>query len=170
MQKIISYINIEILFIIVVVQFLLVFLILLINRISILKLKKKYKKFFDELDKGGIGEQLDKYLEKSDEIKEDYKLIKSKMKNIENISNISIKKVGLIRYSAFKDVGSDMSFSIALLDNNNDGVVLSGLYCRENSTMYAKPIKNNNSSYTLSDEEKNVIEIAKDNYITKIEA
>jgi len=47
-------------------------------------------------------------------------------------------KVGVVRYNAFDDVGSDLSFSIALLDDNDNGVVISGIYSRESSTTYAK--------------------------------
>ena len=66
----------------------------------------------------------------------------------------SIQKVGIIRYNAYKDTGSDLSFTLALLDENNNGVVLNGIYSREMSNIYAKPIENGKSTYTLSDEEQ----------------
>ena len=44
-----------------------------------------------------------------------------------------IQKIGIVRYNAFKDVGSNLSFTLALLDNNNNGVVLNGIYSRDNS-------------------------------------
>ena len=71
-----------------------------------------------------------------------------------------IQKVGLVRYNAFKDVGSDLSFAIALLDGNNNGVVFNGIYGSEYSNIYAKPIKNKESNYQLSQEEEYAIEIA----------
>ena len=63
----------------------------------------------------------------------------------------------MVRYSAFQDTGSDLSFSLALLDEYNTGVVLNGIYSREMANIYAKPIKEGKSSYTLSDEEKEAI-------------
>lgn len=69
-------------------------------------------------------------------------------------------KIGIVRYNAFKDVGSNLSFTLALLDNNNNGVVLNGIYSRDNSNIYAKPIKDGKSEYILSDEEKEAIEKA----------
>ena len=72
----------------------------------------------------------------------------------------SIQKVGIIRYNAYKDTGSDLSFTLALLDENNNGVVLNGIYSREMSNIYAKPIENGKSTYTLSDEEQKAIERA----------
>ena len=66
----------------------------------------------------------------------------------------------MVRYNAFRDTGSDLSFTLALLDENNNGVVLNGIYSREMSNIYAKPIENGKSTYTLSDEEQKAIERA----------
>ena len=76
--------------------------------------------------------------------------------------NTCMQKVGLVRYSAFKDTGSDLSFALAILDKYNDGIVLNGIYSREMSNIYAKPIKEGKSTYTLSEEEKEAIEKAID--------
>ena len=66
-----------------------------------------------------------------------------------------IQKIGIVRYNAFKDVGSNLSFTLALLDNNNNGVVFKWyILKRDNSNIYAKPIKDGKSEYILSDEEK----------------
>ena len=57
-----------------------------------------------------------------------------------------------------KDTGSDLSFALALLDENNNGVLLNGIYSREMSNIYAKPVTKGESSYTLSIEEKQAID------------
>ena len=77
----------------------------------------------------------------------------------ENTSNI--QKVGIVRFNPFKEVGGDQSFSIALLDGDNSGVVITSLYAREEKRGYAKPIKEGNSEYPLSEEEKEAIDKAK---------
>jgi hypothetical protein len=69
--------------------------------------------------------------------------------------------VGLIRYNAFGERGSDLSFSVAMIDDHSDGVVLTSIYNRDNSYIYAKPIKQGDSSYSLSSEEKEAITLAK---------
>ena len=66
----------------------------------------------------------------------------------------------MVRYNAFKDTGSDLSFTLALLDEHNDGVVLNGIYSREMSNIYAKPVKNGTSTYTMSDEERQAVQKA----------
>lgn len=67
-------------------------------------------------------------------------------------------RVGIYRYNAFAQQGSDLSFSIAILDDEMDGVVLTGIHSREESYIYAKPVEKGRSSYTLSPEEKQVID------------
>lgn len=71
------------------------------------------------------------------------------------------QNVGVVRFNAFPDVGADLSFAIALLDGDNDGVVVSALYGREDSRVYAKPIAAGESTYLLTDEEREAIRIAK---------
>ena len=65
--------------------------------------------------------------------------------------------MGVVRYNPFSDTGSDQSFSIALLDSDNNGMVITSLYSRDGNRVYAKPVKNNVSEYSLSNEEKEAI-------------
>ncbi len=70
------------------------------------------------------------------------------------------KKYGIYRYNAYQDTGSELSFTLALLDEKNNGVVLNGIYSREMSNIYAKPIENGKSSYKMTEEEKEAIKRA----------
>ncbi|WP_282938672.1 DUF4446 family protein [Paenibacillus sp. RC67] len=65
--------------------------------------------------------------------------------------------LGVYRYNAFAQNGSDLSFSIALLDDELDGVVLTGIHNREETYVYAKPVTQGQSQYVLSPEEKEAI-------------
>lgn len=67
-------------------------------------------------------------------------------------ANVSIK-----RYNAFQEQGSDLSFSIAIVDDHGDGFVLTGIHSRHGTQVYAKPVNKGQSSYTLSPEETEVI-------------
>ena len=66
-------------------------------------------------------------------------------------------RVELLRFRAFEDVGSDLSFAMALLNQEGSGVVLSSIHNREESRVYAKPVIEGRSTYALTDEEKHVI-------------
>ncbi|MCX6731460.1 MAG: DUF4446 family protein [Candidatus Parcubacteria bacterium] len=65
----------------------------------------------------------------------------------------SVQGIGIIRFNPFEDAGSNQSFSVAFLNEEGDGVVISSLYSREKVSVYAKPIIKRKSDYPLSDEE-----------------
>lgn len=65
----------------------------------------------------------------------------------------SVQGMGMVRFSAYADTGGDQSFSLALVDGRGDGVVLSGLYARDATRVYAKPIEGWSSPRSLTDEE-----------------
>jgi len=132
------------------------------NKSKINKLKKKYNKFMNNVN-GNINleELLKLNLEKVNDISQKNKEIESRLDRIDiNLLNC-IQKVGVLRYNAFENMGSDLSFSIALLDKNDDGVVVSGIYSRDSSSTYAKPIVKGKSKYSLSSEEIQSIDLAK---------
>lgn len=136
--------------------------ILIIGFISILysniKLKNKYNKFMKKIGNGkNIEEDLENYMYRVERVERQNAEIISYCKNLDDEVAKCIQKVGMVRYSAFKDTGSDLSFAVAMLDENNDGVVFNGIYSREMSNIYAKPVKKGVSEYTLSEEEKEAI-------------
>lgn len=69
----------------------------------------------------------------------------------------SLQNVGFLRFNAFPDMGSDLSFTLALLNNNRDGIVLCCLVGRDDCRLYAKPVVAGRSTYPLSEEEKMAI-------------
>jgi hypothetical protein len=69
----------------------------------------------------------------------------------------SVQRIGLVRFDAFPDVGGEQSFALALLDDDLSGVVLSNLYSRSDSRVYAKDIVQGKSQHALSDEEREAI-------------
>ena len=68
-----------------------------------------------------------------------------------------LQRIRLVRYDAFKELGGHLSFSLALLDSRQDGVVLSVLNDRESARAYAKPVSGGRSTFTLSEEEQRAI-------------
>lgn len=139
----------------------LLIIIFIINTISTSRAKKTYKTLIKKIGKSNnIEEMLRDYMDKAEEVRLDNRDIKIKYDELKNEMNKTLKKVGVVRYSAFKDMGSDLSFALALLDESNSGVVLNGIYSIETSTIYAKPVEDGKSKYTLSEEEKQAIDIA----------
>jgi len=91
---------------------------------------------------------------------EQLEVLSKKFTDLQEKSKLSIQKIGMVRFNPFNEVGSNQSFSLALLDHNNDGLVITSLYTRKENRIYGKPIKGSNSEYTLSNEEKQAIEKA----------
>ena len=75
----------------------------------------------------------------------------------------SIQGVGVVRYNPFEQMGSNMSFSLALLDGRANGVVVSVLNNRDGSRVYGKAVERGTSNYPLSDEERQALALAQDN-------
>lgn len=84
----------------------------------------------------------------------------NKISNLEKLAKTNIRKVGFFRFNPFRDTGGDQSFSLALLDDEDNGVVLSGLYARENTRVYAKAIQSGKAKQPLSAEEERVLKEA----------
>lgn len=147
-----------------------VFFILIGIIIYVIYLHKNYIKFMKKMGNGNnLDEMLKKYLEEVAVVKQDNSEIKAYYTKLDYDISSSIQKVGLVRFNAFQNVGSDLSFALALLDRENNGIVLNGIYGSDSSNIYAKPIKNGESTYQLSEEEKEAIEIASQekNFVTK---
>ncbi len=136
-------------------------IVLVILLLWVIFLTIKYFKVIKKLGNGNnLDQMLENYLREVEDIKRDNREIKVYYTKLDHDIDNSIQKVGIVRYNAFRDVGSDLSFAVALLDRNNNGVVLNGIYGSESSNIYAKPIKMGTSSYQLSNEEIQAIEMA----------
>lgn len=130
----------------------------IINIIKLHILRKNYLGFMKKVGEGeNLQKTLEKYMDRVGNVEKENTKIQSYCKELDNNISTCLQKVGIVRYSAFKDTGSDLSFTLALLDEKNTGVVLNGIYSREMSNIYAKPVEKGESSYTLSNEEKEAI-------------
>lgn len=137
----------------------------IINLVSIFLMKKKYKILTNLLGNGqDFNSVLAGYVEKVENVSRETFDINSKINDIRKNMEKCIQKVGVVRYKAYLDSGSDLCFAVALLDFEDNGIVINGIYSRDNTTTtYAKPIEHGKSKYTLVDEEVQAIELAKHN-------
>lgn len=158
MEFILEFLRTDICLLIIVGVNVLLLILYVANCIKLGKIRKNYNKFIKKLGNGtNIEEVLKDYIEKVEDVEKKGQELNAFCKKLDQDLTKCIQKVGIVRYSAFKDTGSDLSFALALLDENNDGIVLNGIYSREMSNIYAKPIKNGESTYTISEEEREAI-------------
>ncbi len=111
----------------------------------------------DEINLTGL---VSKYLDTTLEQKSALTKLTRRVRKLENWQDTAVQNIALTRYNAFEGVGGDQSFSLVLLKGNGEGVLISGLYGRDESRVYAKPIENGESPYQLSDEEQEAVKEA----------
>ena len=161
MNSILEFLRTDTFLIIILLISVLSIILLILNHLKLTKLKNEYSEFMKKLGNGkNIDENLKVYMDRVQKVEDLNKEIIQYCERLDKTVDTCIQKIGIVRYNAFKDVGSNLSFTLALLDNNNNGVVLNGIYSRDNSNIYAKLIKDGKSEYILSDEEKEAIEKA----------
>lgn len=87
--------------------------------------------------------------------------IAQEVRTQEQIGKKHLQKYALTRFNPFEDTGGDQSFIIALLDGEDNGIVISSLHTRNGTRVYAKAVANGKAgSHQLSKEEKEVVEKA----------
>ena len=158
MENILEILNNEYIIMGVIIVNIILIILYINNAIKLNKINKEYRSFMKKIGKGeNIEDNLKLYINRVEKVEKENKEIENYCEALNKEIAKTIKKVGIVRYNAFKDTGSDLSFTLALLNEHNDGVVLNGIYSREMSNIYAKPVKGGKSKYTLSEQEEEAI-------------
>jgi len=100
-----------------------------------------------------LAKQIKALEERIEDISQEFSSFKKGMRK-------AVTKVSVVRYNPFREIGGDLSFSLALLDQDNSGVVVTSHYGREGNRVYAKSIEKGKSQHSLSQEEENALEQA----------
>ncbi|WP_255451185.1 DUF4446 family protein [Sporomusa sp. KB1] len=122
--------------------------------IKMSRLNKRYRKMMFGMENANIESLLLKHIEEVRQAVTKVKNLDEKCRHLDVVTTTAIQNLGIVRFNAFEDTGSDLSFALALLDQNKNGVVLSSIYGRNESRVYAKPILDGQSTYHLTAEEK----------------
>lgn len=109
-------------------------------------------------NKGKRPEDLKGALKKIDSLEKNIESLSEKIIDLEKKNKFSVQKKGMKRYNPFSDIGGNQSFTIVLLDGNNDGLVITSLYSKDGNRVYSKPVKGGASEFELSLEEKKLLE------------
>lgn len=128
------------------------------NRLK--KLRKQYLKMMGQSGVDNLEQVILDLRHTLDQQADDLMNLRNNLSNAEHALRQVKGSVGIHRYNAFGDHGSDMSFSVAIISEEKDGVVLSGLHAREETYMFAKPLNKGASAYTLTPEEQKAINLA----------
>lgn len=128
--------------------------------VRVSRLEKRYRCLMMGRDGLNLEELLGHHGELLQEGRRYRQEVDSRLEGIEGRLQLTVAGVALVRYNAFRETGSDLSYSLALLDSNLDGAVLTSLFGREESRCYGKPVKAGRSTHHLSEEEIRALEEA----------
>lgn len=121
----------------------------------------RFVALFNKLTRGVEASDLKKVLEKvvegqklqKKEINEAFK----KIAYLEEDGRVHVQKIGSTRFNPFKELGGDHSFSLAILDGTDSGIIITSLHTRDRTRVYMKDIKKGKSGFELSAEEKKAL-------------
>jgi len=129
--------------------------------IKLRRADQRSRRFFS----GKNGENLEDLILKQEKeiqkINQEIRDLYEASEKIYKLARKGIHRVGTIRFNPFKELGGNQSFSLALLNAKDSGVVISSLHSREGGRVYAKPIINGKSNFPLTEEEQQAIKLSK---------
>ncbi len=85
-----------------------------------------------------------------------------RLDRLEVLAAKEMLRIGFLRYNSFSDVGSDQSFTLALLNSDGDGVVLTSIFGREETRTYGKSVRAFVPQQGVSKEEQTAISMARE--------
>ena len=142
-----------------------VLLILLILIIAALCKLKKLNRKFDRFMRGKDAESLEdtilSCIEKNEQIDQMNQLLREDIIGLRKNQRITYQKMGMVKYNAFREMSGDLSYALALLDQEENGFIINSVYAKEGGYSYIKEIVKGESSILLSEEEKAALEKAK---------
>ena len=138
-----------VLFVLVIIQF---------NKMS--KLQKKYAKFMKGKEAKSLEKEIEGLYEDNDFIKEESEKNRKEIKDIQKRMEYCYQKLGIVKYDAFSQMGGQLSFCLALLNEKDDGFILNSVQSSEGCYTYTKEVKKGECAITLGEEEKQALDKA----------
>ncbi len=126
-------------------------------QVQMTRLRRHYRRLMAGTDGGNLEEVLNQHVERVQKALETVTALEAQTRRIERNLKHSMQWMGLVRFNPFRDTGGAQSFALAIVDGYGDGVVVSSLHSRDNTRVYAKPLHKWESTYSLTDEEKQAI-------------
>ncbi len=122
---------------------------------------RHYRRLSAGVEAVPLDQLLQRILDRADIEQKTLRELEARLDDVEVRAEGHIQRVGMVRYNAFDDTGGDQSFALALLDARGAGAVFNGLFHRTVCRVYAKPVRDWKSTYSLSDEEEEAIRKAR---------
>ena len=149
---------------IIIILMLILIIVLFILTVNVTMNYNRLKSSYQTFMKGKDGKTLEESMkERYTDLESVVKVVKQNRLDIRELNrkmDRNYQKIGVVKYDAFNEMGGKLSFSLAMLDEKNDGFVLNAVHSREGCYTYVKEIIDGNSIITLADEEQQALEAA----------
>jgi hypothetical protein len=154
--------NLDIAYILIgfLVLIIVLFVISIISLVKQKKLKKKYDSFMLGKNAQSMEKEITELFSDIQYLKEGVDKNAKEVRHIYKRLETTYQKLGIVRYDAFQQMGGKLSFSLALLDENNDGFILNSVHSSDGCYSYTKEIKDGNCEISLGEEEQQALNIA----------
>lgn len=140
--------------------FITVFILLIVQIVKTSKLRKRLDKFVLGKDGKSLEQDIISLYEDNKFLKITTEKNKSDIKTLYKNMEGAYQKMGLVKYDAFNQMGGQLSFCLALLDENNNGFIINSVHSTEGCYSYTKEIKHGESAIDLGREEKEALSMA----------
>ena len=136
-------------------------LILLILLCKLKKLRRKLDRYMRGKDAESLEETILSCIEKAEKVDQMNHILREDIIGLRKNQKITFQKMGMVKYNAFREMSGDLSFALALLDQENNGFLINSVYGNEGGYSYIKEIKNGESEILLSEDEQKALDKAK---------
>ena len=143
-----------------IVVILILLILIIIQMVNTNKLKKKYQAFMKGKDAKSLEKSIMDLYEDNKYILMSVEKNKKDIRSLFKKSEITFQKMGLVKYDAFQQMGGQLSFSLALLNKNNDGFIINSVHSSDGCYSYTKEIVRGECSISLGEEEKKALDMA----------
>ena len=126
-------------------------------QVRLRRVSRQYARLVRGVDGGNLEEMLHQQVDEVHEALETVRALEAESRRIKRTLAHAFQWMGMVRYNPFRNTGGDQSFVWAIVDGEGNGIVLSSMHSRESTRLYAKPLHEWTSTYSLTDEEREAI-------------
>lgn len=155
--------SIDTLLIITAAALLLMILFVILTFVQMGKVKRMNQRmdvFMKGKEARSLENEIARIMEENNVLKEKAKTNEQGINNLNKRFRTAFQKLGVVKYDAFNQMGGQLSYCIALLDENNSGFIINSVHSTEGSYSYTKEIKGGESDISLGKEEKEALDLA----------
>ena len=140
---------------------LILLILIIVTLCKLKKLRRKLDRYMRGKDAESLEETILSCIEKAEKVDQMNHILREDIIGLRKNQKITFQKMGMVKYNAFREMSGDLSFALALLDQENNGFLINSVYGNEGGYSYIKEIKNGESEILLSEDEQKALDKAK---------